>query len=232
MPRLTVRPLRSVAEVEAPSPGPPDRSPRPHRATAGSTHDDVAIQFPFDFDRAFQVAALPFGITPDRAGVVVDDDRFTASFGPWVVSTPVTNIRDARVTGPYNPLKVIGGAHLSFADRGLTFGTNARQGACICFVEPVPGIEPSGRLTHPGLTVTVREPAALVELLRATVATTRDPADDGPTDLHEVVRDLADDLHGMTAAELRARARDLGLRGVAKLRKAELIDLLEADRDD
>lgn len=58
------------------------------------------------------------------------------------------------------------GARLSPADRGLTFGTDTRAGACLTFYEPVPGIEPTGLLRHPSLTVTIEQPHLLVRRLR------------------------------------------------------------------
>ena len=61
------------------------------------------------------------------------------------------------------------GARLSLADRGLTFGTVATRGVCIQFREPVRGIEPTGLLRHPNLTVTVAEPDLLVTRLRQAI---------------------------------------------------------------
>ena len=56
-----------------------------------------------------------------------------------------------------------GPAHLSFADRGVTFATTTRKGVCFTLREPVPGIAPFGLLPHPGVTVTVAEPERLLE---------------------------------------------------------------------
>lgn len=105
------------------------------------------------------------GVTPASSGVWVDDDVLTATFGPWVLRTPTVNVADARVTGPYEAWKVAG-PRLSLADRGLTFGTTTRAGVCLTFHEAVAGIEPSGLLRHPSLTVTVSEPELLVDRLR------------------------------------------------------------------
>jgi hypothetical protein len=71
--------------------------------------------------------------------------------------TPLDNVEGSQVTGPYATLLVIEPARLSIADRGLTSATNARRGLCIRFRQPVQGIEPTGRLRHPALTVTVAE---------------------------------------------------------------------------
>jgi len=157
----------------------------------------------------------------------VDDERFTARFGPWVVSTRLANVLSAHVTGPYHPAKVIGGPRLSLADRGLTFATNADQGVCVQFVRPVRGIDPIGRYAHTGLTVTVAEPAALAELLEvASIQHGSVIGHDGPMSITDIEHDVVDELSSLTAAELRDRARALGIDGVAKLRKAELLSLL------
>lgn len=187
------------------------------------------VHFDFSFAPTFRLAALPFGIVPSRTGVTIDDERFTARFGAWTVSTPLANVLSAEVTGPYHVLKVIGGPHLSLRDRGLTFATTSTHGVCIRFVRPVTGLEPTGRIGHPSLTVTVDEPAALAELLEHAAARhgAAGPVDE-PIPVAEIVQEANDDLNGLTAAELRGRAKDLGIAGVAKLRKAELVELLRA----
>jgi hypothetical protein len=123
------------------------------------------VRFDFAFDPVLQVAALPFGIRPSTAYVDVDDGQLLARFGPWRVSTPLDNVEDTQVTGPYATPLVIGPARLSIADRGLTLATNARRGLCIRFRQPVPGIEPTGRLRHPALTVTVTDVDGLAAAL-------------------------------------------------------------------
>ena len=69
-------------------------------------------------------------------------------------------------TGPYKPWKVIGPPHLSFADRGITFGTTTTGGVCIKLRRPARGIEPTGLLKHPAVTVTVEDRDELIELLQ------------------------------------------------------------------
>jgi hypothetical protein len=118
-------------------------------------------RFEFACEGAVGRAAELLGLAA-HAYVEVDDTTFTARFGPWMVRTPLSNISGVSVTGPYAPWKVIGPPRLSFADRGLTFATTARQGLCIRFFEPVVGIEPTGRLHHPGLTVTVADPVRVM----------------------------------------------------------------------
>ncbi len=120
-------------------------------------------RFPFRFDLPYRIAAAPFGVTPRTTWAEVDDDSLEVRFGPWTVRTELDNIAGVEESGPFGFLKTAGPAHLSFADRGLTFATNGQRGLCMRFVEPVGGIDPLGRIRHPGLTVTVDR----IDLLRA-----------------------------------------------------------------
>jgi hypothetical protein len=136
----------------------PRLKPKLHAAAA-------ADGFPFAFDPLFLVPAAAAGVTPWTARVTVDATFLRVRFGPWSMTVELENVAGTEVTGPYRPWKVIGPPHLSLADGGITFGTNASRGLCIALREPVPGIEPTGRLRHPGLTVTVADPEALAERL-------------------------------------------------------------------
>src|SRR4051794_10473003 len=95
-----------------------------------------------------------FGVTPARSWVEVGDETLEARFGPWRVSTPLANVADVAVTGPYAFLKTAGPARLAVTDRGLTFATNGDRGVLISFTKPVRGLDPLGILRHPELTVT------------------------------------------------------------------------------
>jgi hypothetical protein len=121
--------------------------------------------FPFAVHPILGRASRLFGVSTECAVVDVHHDRVVARFGPWLVDTQIANVASAEVSGPYRWPRVIGPARLSLADRGLTFATTDRAGVCLRFHEPVRGIDPLGLLRHPGLTVTVAEPWALVELL-------------------------------------------------------------------
>ena len=123
------------------------------------------MTFDFDFDPEYQAVALLFGVTPSRTGVEIKDGRLVARYGFWQLETELDNIEGTEVSGPYRLLTTIGPAHLSVADRGLTFASNRRRGLCIKFKEPVPGLEPTGRLRHPGLTVTVSDVDGLARAL-------------------------------------------------------------------
>ena len=115
------------------------------------------LTFAFDWDRAFVVLARPFAVTPHNAGVAIVNGTVDARFGPWHVSTPLSNIVRAEITGPYWLVRTAGPARLTFRDRGLTFATNRRRGVELHFAEPIAGIEPTGRLRHPNLTLTLAD---------------------------------------------------------------------------
>src|SRR5918998_2521722 len=125
----------------------------------------VPQTFSFRFATRYRLAGLPFGITPATAAVQVRDGELAIRFGPWRVRTALTNVAATTVTGPFGFIKTAGPAHLSFADRGLTMATNGARGLCITFREPVRGIEPTGALRNPAVTVTVADCQHLAAVL-------------------------------------------------------------------
>lgn len=115
----------------------------------------------FAFDPKYRRKLALLGIRPDNSRVEVHEDRFAAHFGRWSVVTPWTNVKGTQITRDYTAIKAIG-VRGSFKDRGATFGSSLREGLCVCFHEPVPGLlTPLGPLgnavAHPGLTVTVED---------------------------------------------------------------------------
>ena len=125
------------------------------------------MRFEFDFDTTAGGRAWLrlFGVRPENSWVDVADGRLRAHFGRWEVETPLDNIEEAHVAGPYRGIKAIG-IRLSVRDHGLTFGTTARRGVCVHFRKPLKTITILP-VPHPNLTVTVDRPEELVALLRA-----------------------------------------------------------------
>jgi hypothetical protein len=116
----------------------------------------------FAFSPAYVAPALLFAITPRTAWVELDDDEVRVRFGPWRLRSALANVTDVVRTGGFGWLKTAGPPHLSFADRGVTFATNGDEAVCLSFATPVPGIDPTGRLRHPGATLTVEDPVGFL----------------------------------------------------------------------
>lgn len=130
----------------------------------------VPIRYGFAFAASYVVPAAAFGITPLTAYAVVGPDDLHVRFGLWRLRTPLANLRLVQLTGDFGYLKTAGPAHLSFADRGVSFATNGDAAVCVQFHEPVKVLDPTGRLRHPGATLTVAEPEALAQHLRERMA--------------------------------------------------------------
>jgi hypothetical protein len=122
-------------------------------------------RFEFAVAPSWRLPLRLIGVTPERAFVLVENGRLAVRFGPWLLRTPLSNVLDATLTGPYAAWKAFG-ARLSLADRGVTFGTNAERGVCVRFRSPVPALLPGALLTHPGATLTIADPEELVKALQ------------------------------------------------------------------
>ncbi len=109
----------------------------------------------FDFDRRYERLLGVLGVRPENSRVELHDDRLVVHFGRWALDTPWDNVIDTQITRDYHWFKAIG-ARGSRTDRGVTFGTNTREGLCICFADPVTALL-GPLMKHPGLTVTVAD---------------------------------------------------------------------------
>ncbi len=119
--------------------------------------------FEFDFDKRFSPLLVMLGAIPSNSRVELRDDRVAVRLGPWRLSSSTANVARLDVTGPYRWYRAIG-LRLSLSDLGLTFGTNARRGLCIEFVQPVRSFL---GVYHPAVTVTVRQPEMLKSAIEA-----------------------------------------------------------------
>lgn len=126
----------------------------------------IAVQrFDFDFAPAYRIAARPFGISPERAWVEIDDGQLIANYGPWRLRTTLANISRAAITGPYRFYRTAGPARLGVSDAGLTFASNGERGVLLSFRKRVPAIDPLRLIRHPELTVTVADVDGLLDAL-------------------------------------------------------------------
>jgi hypothetical protein len=124
-------------------------------------------RFDFRFAPAYRLAARPFGITPQRAWVQIDDEHLLANYGPWRLRTTLANISRVAITGPYRFYRTAGPARLGITDGGLTFASNGEQDVLLSFRQRVPAIDPLRLIRHPELTVTVADVHGLVSALGA-----------------------------------------------------------------
>jgi hypothetical protein len=123
----------------------------------------MADRYLYAVDRRFIPLLIPFGLRAKTDGVTVDEEGlFSATFGWFHISTPISNVDDAHDTTDYRWWTAIG-ARTSWVDDGLSFGTNAHAGVCVHFKEKVPSL--FSRKGHSALTVTVRDVEGLVDAL-------------------------------------------------------------------
>jgi hypothetical protein len=136
---------------------------RGERLQAAVVFAAVAQKYRYAVDPKLAPFWAPFLVRPGKDGVTLTDDgRFRATFGLLRIETPLTNIAGAHVTSGYR-WWTAAGARMSLADDGLTLGTNADAGVCVHFHAKVPSA--FRRSGHSALTVTVADPAGLVEAL-------------------------------------------------------------------
>jgi hypothetical protein len=123
----------------------------------------MSQHFGYAIDKRYLPVLLPFGLRRTKDGVTLtDDDSFVATFGFFKLATPLANITGAHITRHYRWWTAFG-ARSSFADDGLSFGTNHDGGVCIHFADKVPS--PLRRSGHSALTVTVADLEGLTTAL-------------------------------------------------------------------
>ncbi len=132
----------------------------------GADATPEAVQsYNFAFAPAYALAARPFGIRPGTTTVEVGPRWLYVRYGPWRLATPRHNVASAEVTGGFSFVKTAGPPHLSFSDRGISMTTNGDTALCLTFREPVPAIDPTATIAHPGATLSVSDPRGLAEAL-------------------------------------------------------------------
>lgn len=117
--------------------------------------------FPYERDDRWKLLLKPLGVSADD-GVTVSADTMRATFGRFSVETPLGNVVGTSITGPHRWYTAVG-LRLSFADDGVTFGTNHHRGLCIEFAEKVHRV--IGFRDHSSLWVSVADPEGLVAAL-------------------------------------------------------------------
>jgi hypothetical protein len=156
--------LGPVPAANQPGHHPDVEQDKPTGPPPGPAAAPARRRFDLPFDGLMRPFALLATVLPGTAYVEVDDDEVAIRFGLWHMAFPRDEVVGARETGGYSLPKVIGPPHVSLADHGITFASNRERGLCIELAHPQPG--PYPLLRHPGVTVTVDDPAALANALQ------------------------------------------------------------------
>lgn len=160
--------VRSLGEMSKPTPD-PEADPEPD-----------ARFFPYGIDGRWSPLFTVLSVGEADGVTLLDDGgvpTFRATFGRWSVETPIANIDHTEVSGPHRWWTSVG-MRLSFADDGLTFGTNHERGLCVAFVERIPKV--IGLRDHSAVWVSVADPEGLADALAG--STDPDSADDADDD--------------------------------------------------
>ena len=118
--------------------------------------------FPYRLDRRWKPLFAALRVGADDGVTVTDDGRLIATYGWARVETTLDNIDHTEISGPHRWYTSVG-LRLSFADDGITFGTNHHRGLCIAFVEKIPKV--IGLHDHSALWVSVADPEGLAAAL-------------------------------------------------------------------
>lgn len=121
-----------------------------------------AAFFPYLFDNRWAMMFGALGVDASDGVHVGTDGILLATFGRVRVETSLDNVDHTLVTTNHRWYTAVG-LRLSFADDGLTFGTNHKAGLCIQFVEKIPKV--IGFKDHSALWVSVAEPEGLAEAI-------------------------------------------------------------------
>jgi hypothetical protein len=118
--------------------------------------------FPYDRDDSWKPLFMVLRLSDTDGVTVTEDGMLRATYGWAKIETPLDNIDHTELTRDHRWYTAVG-IRLSFADDGITFGTNNQAGLCIGFVEKIPKV--LGFKDHSALWVSVAEPEALAEAI-------------------------------------------------------------------
>ena len=121
--------------------------------------------FPYRIDTRWAPMLKVLGVKDSHGVRLTDDGQLIATYGWVTVKTPLANIDHTLVTADHRWYTAVG-LRLSFADDGLTLGTNHRAGLCIEFVEKIPRV--IGFRDHSALWVSVADPEGLAAAIGST----------------------------------------------------------------
>ena len=118
--------------------------------------------FPYDLDDSWKPLFMLLRLSDDDGVTITADGLLRATYGRAKIETPLANIDHTELTRDHRWYTAVG-IRLSFADDGITFGTNNQAGLCIAFVDKIPKV--TGFKDHSALWVSVAEPEKLAEAI-------------------------------------------------------------------
>jgi hypothetical protein len=134
-----------------------------HRGNYAAESKVMTTQhFPYRLDKRWTPLFLALGVGEEDGVDISDAGELMATYGRIKVKTTLDNIEHTLVTGPHRWYTAVG-LRLSFADDGLTFGTNHQKGLCIAFVHKIPKV--IGFKDHSMLWVSVADPEGLAAVI-------------------------------------------------------------------
>ena len=137
-----------------------------------SGHDHCTMTdtqfFPYRLDNRWSPLFRVLRVSDDDGVSIVDGEVLRATFGRSAVETPLANIDHTLLTADHRWYTAVG-KRLSFADDGITFGTNHHAGLCIAFVDKIPRV--IGLKAHSSLWVSVEDPEGLAKAIDRATAT-------------------------------------------------------------
>ena len=122
--------------------------------------------FPYKTEKRWTAIYVALRLKQTDGVTLTANGNLVATYGPAKVITALTNVDHTLITGDHRWYTAVG-IRGSFADSGITFGTNNRAGLCIAFKERVKKV--IGPRDHEALWVSVADPeglaAAIADLL-------------------------------------------------------------------
>ena len=125
----------------------------------------TTAEYPFSLDQRWSPLFKLLGVSEGQGVDLTDDGQLRVTYGRKTVETPISNVDHTEITGPHRWYTSVG-LRLSFADDGITFGTNNQHGLCIALNEKLPRV--IGFKNHSALWVSVADPEGLAAALANT----------------------------------------------------------------
>jgi hypothetical protein len=95
------------------------------------------MRYPFRLDSRLRIPLFAWGVVRRTAYVDIDEDRLTARFGWFRISTALANVERWEISGPYKWYRVLG-VRGTIRKPEITFGGSTHGGVAVFFGQRVP----------------------------------------------------------------------------------------------